>query len=342
VSLPLYHSLAGQAILQHGPITCEDVRSDPRFCRPDLARDYGWTRAMVVPLVVGDKNDPMGAFSVYSTETEPGRFAESEWDKKVLTCLAHYAALAVQNSARLDELRAAQEQNAVAETFAAIGDIAANLLHNLNNKVGTIPVRIQGIQDKCRPALLANPYLAANLAEIECSASEAMEAVRENLSRLHPIHIVPVNVDRCVDEAVKSANLLPGIIVRRKNLKSLPVVMAGERSLVLVFTNLLENASNAMGGRGTVTVSGSFQDGWVEISVRDTGPGIPPELQDRIFELNYTGITSSPAAKLGFGLWWVKTVMTRLGGSASVESDGFHGTVFHLKLPRVQMTEASR
>jgi signal transduction histidine kinase len=282
----------------------------------------------------------VGAFSVYGSGTGPGRFVESDWDKKVLTCLAHYAALAVQNSTRLDALRAAQEQSAIAETFAAVGDIAANLLHNLNNKVGTIPVRIQGIQDKCRPVLQADPYLAANLAEIECSASEAMEAVRENLSHLHPIHIVPVDVVRCVNEAVRSAHLPPGIKIRSIDLERLPVVMAGERSLVLVFTNLLENSSDAMGGRGTVTFRGSIQEDWVEISVSDTGPGIPPELQDRIFERNFTGRAAPSSTKLGFGLWWVKTVMTRLGGSVAVESDGLNGTTFHLKLPGVQGIEA--
>jgi len=39
---------------------------------------------------------------------------------------------------------------------------------------------------------------------------------------------------------------------------------------------------------------------------------------------------------LGFGLWWVKTLMTRLGGSVSVESDGIHGTNFHLRLPQAR------
>ncbi len=95
----------------------------------------------------------MGAFGVYSSETDPGRFAESDWDKKVLTFLAHYAVLAIQNENRQQALRSAQEQRSVAETFAAVGDIASNLLHHLNNKVGTIPVRVQSIQDKCAPAL---------------------------------------------------------------------------------------------------------------------------------------------------------------------------------------------
>jgi GAF domain-containing protein len=331
--IPVHSSLTGQAVLNRSAVTSPDMRTDPRFSRRDLAYASRWTGALVVPLLASDDCEPLGAFSVYSSESDPGRFAESEWDKKVLTCLAHYAVLAVQNAARQEALQTAQEQNAVAETFAAIGDIAANLLHNLNNKVGVIPVRIQGIQDKCRAALSADAYLASNLVEIERSAAEAMEIVRENLSRLNPIHLVAVNVLSCVKGAVRAARLPPGISIQVEGLENLPPVIAGERNLALVFTNLFENASNAMQGEGIVTVRGAKLAGWVEIVVSDSGPGIPPELHDRIFELNYSGRSSLRPEKLGFGLWWVKTVMTRLNGSVSVESDGVHGTTFRLKLP---------
>jgi signal transduction histidine kinase len=91
-----------------------------------------------------------------------------------------------------------------------------------------------------------------------------------------------------------------------------------------------------------VTFRSSIQEDWVQVSVSDTGPGIPPELQDRIFERNFSGRASPPTTKLGFGLWWVKTVMSRLGGSVAVESDGLNGTTFHLKLPRVQGIEGDR
>ena len=70
----------------------------------------------------------------------------------------------------------------------------------------------------------------------------------------------------------------------------------------------------------------------VEICVSDTGPGIATELHNQIFELNFSRTGAQPG-KLGFGLWWVKTLMTRLGGSVSVESDGHHGTAFRLRLP---------
>jgi signal transduction histidine kinase len=282
-----------------------------------------------------DGLEPLGAFSVYSVGAELGRFAESEWDEKVLSVLAHYATLAVQNAARQDTLIKVQEQHAVAETFAAVGDIAANVLHHLNNKVGTIPVRIQGIQDKSSAALLADPYLAKNLEEIERSAGAALEAVRENLSHLHPIHPAPVDVAACVAAAIDAAGLAEGVCVQVEDLEALPPVMAGQRSLTLVFCNMLENAAEAMKQQGNVTISGAVGEGWVEIAVSDDGPGIPPELQERIFELNYSGRRSTRPS-VGFGLWWTKTLMARLGGAVSVESDGRQGTTFRLRLPSME------
>jgi signal transduction histidine kinase len=109
-------------------------------------------------------------------------------------------------------------------------------------------------------------------------------------------------------------------------------VVAGEQSLTLVFTNLLENAVQAMAGEGVVSIGGTSADGWVEVSVTDDGPGIAPELQDRVFDFDFSGHTSARPS-LGFGLWWVRTLMVRLGGSVAVESDGCRGTTFRLRLP---------
>ena len=334
--IPLRGSLAGEAVLTKAPVVAQDVQTDARFHRPDLARSQDWARALVVPLMIGNEAQPIGAISVYSSRDDPGRFAESDWDKKVLTFLAYYAVLAVQNEASQQALRSAQEQRSVAETFAAVGDIASNLLHHLNNKVGTIPVRVQNIQEKSRSALDGDPYLANNLAEIERCASEAMQSVRDNLSHLRPIRLEPVYVAARVMDAVHAANLPPGVRVQTEGLDPLPVVMAGSQSLTFVFANLFENAADAMQGNGVLTIRGAQEQGWVEVTVSDSGPGIPPELHDRIFELNYSGRNGARPGKLGFGLWWVKTLMTRLGGSITVESDGQHGTTFRLRLPRAE------
>jgi signal transduction histidine kinase len=335
-SVPLHRSLVGQALLERQPIVSDNVKTDPLFHRSDLARAQGWTQALAVPLLADVEQDPVGAFAAYSIDSESSRLAESEWDKKVLTILAHYAVLAIQTANRRQALRAAEEQRTVAETFAVLGDIAANLLHELNNKVGIIPVRVQGILDKSRAAVDSDQYLLANIVEIERSATEAMATVRENLALLRPITPVPLDVASCVDEAIGAASLPDGISVDIDSPQdAVPFVLGGEQSLRLVFTNLLQNAARAMGDRGLISIAIRPEEEWVEVAIRDTGPGIASELQSHIFEFSYSGHAPEQPDKLGFGLWWVKTLITRLGGSVTVKSTVGQGTTIRLRLPRV-------
>lgn len=291
--------------------------------------------ALLIPLSSGDDARALGMFGVFSPDTTSGRGVKTEWDKKVLACLANFAVLAVQNEAHQQALQTAQEQHWTAETFAAVGDISANLLHNMNNKVGTIPVRIQAIQDKYEQVLESDSYLSNQLAEIERSATYAMQIVQENLSHLRPIHMKPVVIDSCIQEAVRGVQVPASIQIETSGLEDLPTVTASRQSLTFVFRNLIENSLAAMNGNGRILIEGSHISDTVEIALTDSGPGIPAELHHQIFELNFSRTGSQPG-KLGFGLWWVKTLMTRLGGSVLVESDGHHGTTFRLRLPTLR------
>jgi len=293
---------------------------------------------LMLPLLTGNDARTLGMFGVFYPEADgrEARSLKSEWDKKVLACLANYAVLAVQNESRQQALRTSQEQRWTAETFAAVGDISANLLHNMNNKVGIIPVRVQGIQDKYRQLLEKDSYLTKSLNEIERSAAEAMQIVQENLSHLRPIRMEKVRIAECVFDAIRDVRVSPNLHLEIEGLESLPVVVAGRQSLSFVFKNLIENANAAMNGNGSINIRGHAGHKWVEVSVIDNGPGIPPELHNQIFELNFSGRAGSQPGKLGFGLWWVKTLMTRLGGSVAVESDGQHGATFILRLPRAE------
>jgi GAF domain-containing protein len=290
--------------------------------------------ALLIPLSIGDEVKVSGMFGVFNSGTDGSRGAKSDWDKKVLACLANYAVLAVQNESHQQALHLSQEQHWTAETFAAVGDISANLLHNMNNKVGTIPVRIQSIQDKYQQMLEKDSYLANNLAEIERSAAAAMQIVQENLSHLRPIRMERVNIASQVQEAIHAVQIPTTVQIEMNGLENLPTVTAGGQGLTFVFRNLLENAIAAMNGNGSIIIQGIHLPESVEISIRDSGPGIPAELHNQIFELNFSRTGAQPG-KLGFGLWWVKTLMTRLSGSVSVESDGSHGTTFRLRLPTI-------
>jgi signal transduction histidine kinase len=273
-------------------------------------------------------------FGVFNSDSGGGRSSKSEWDKKVLACLANYAVLAVQNESHQQALQISQEQHWTAETFAAVGDISANLLHNMNNKVGTIPVRVQAIQDKYHQMLENDSYLTNTLAEIERSAADAMQIVQENLSHLRPIRMEKVKIDSCIRAAIHAVLLPATVQIETNELGNLPAVTAGGQSLTFVFRNLIENAIAAMNGNGSILIQGIPYPESVEITITDSGPGIAAELHNQIFELNFSRTGAQPG-KLGFGLWWVKTLMTRLGGSVAVESDGHHGTTFRLRLPSV-------
>ena len=144
-----------------------------------------------------------------------------------------------------------------------------------------------------------------------------------------------VDIASRVAEAMRAVQVPTGVQVVTRTLDSLPTVIASGQSLTFVFRNIIENAITALEGRGEILITGASTPEWVEVAISDSGPGILPDLHNQIFELNFSRTGAHPG-KLGFGLWWVKTLMTRLGGSVIVESDGKHGTTFHLRLPRTE------
>jgi signal transduction histidine kinase/putative methionine-R-sulfoxide reductase with GAF domain len=293
--------------------------------------------ALIAPLFApgegSNTQTPIGALSIYYASDELQDFEQTDWDKNVLNILAHYATLAIQSAERQEAIRQAQERHTVTEAFAAVGDIASNLLHQLNNKIGTIPVRVEGIQDKCADTLESDHYLNSNLAEIQRSSTDAIQVVRENLFLLRPIKFSSVAPKNAVVAAMEPASVPADVRIFIQNLGELPAVHACPQRLPLVFVNLFDNAVRVMQGQGEIFISGTQNEDKVEIRVRDTGPGIHPDLHERIFEFNYSTQSPEKSGNLGFGLWWVKTLMARFGGSISVESDGHSGTTFILVLP---------
>lgn len=295
-----------------------------RSRRPLTFESGGWTLA--VPML--EPNGAVcGVFVVHSSR--PRTFTER--DQRLLIILANHAALAVQLAEHVQALQTARERQAITEAFAAVGDIAANLLHRLNNHIGLIPVRLEGLQEK-RPDLFQDPYLASVFQEIESRARAALDAVREAMVYLRPMAPRPIPPLPCLEMALRDLRIPPGIRLETVGLEDLPPVMAGEPQLALVFFNLLENAVEALGERGWIRVEGVAGPDEVILTVRDNGPGIPPELQDRIFELDFS--TKRSPKKLGFGLWWVKMLVQRFGGEIRVESAPGQGTAFHVRLPR--------
>jgi len=100
-----------------------------------------------------------------------------------------------------------------------------------------------------------------------------------------------------------------------------------------VFTNILLNAAEAMDGEGTISVSSrlSSDNGMMEVSVKDTGPGILPEHIDRLFDPFFT--TKEVGHGTGLGLAVSYGIIERHEGRIKVESKPGGGTTFVVQLP---------
>jgi signal transduction histidine kinase len=127
------------------------------------------------------------------------------------------------------------------------------------------------------------------------------------------------------------AGKLTGLEVVKDFDRSLPPVPIYAGELNQVWTNLIDNAVQAMGGNGTLTIRTARDDHMVRVEIGDTGPGIPRELRKRIFEPFFTTKPVGHGTGLGLDISY-RIVVVRHGGDLSVESEP-GDTRFIVKLP---------
>ncbi|QCB95066.1 histidine kinase [Cellulomonas shaoxiangyii] len=124
---------------------------------------------------------------------------------------------------------------------------------------------------------------------------------------------------------------LEGVTVVRAYDRTLPPVHAYGAALNQVWTNLLDNAAQALDGAGTLTVTTRRVDDWLEVEVADTGPGIPPDVVGRVFEPFFTTKPVGSGTGLGLDIAW-RIVVGKHHGDLTVRSQP-GDTRFLVRLP---------
>jgi signal transduction histidine kinase len=164
----------------------------------------------------------------------------------------------------------------------------------------------------------------------EVATSEHIISSLLDFARPKPPIRRKVNINEVVQETL-SRNGVPGNVrVIRKLDESLPAILADPDQLVQVFGNIIRNAIQAMleGGRLTVKSKVS-RPGWVSVSISDTGVGIPPKDQKKLFEPLFT----TKAKGIGLGLPVTKILVEGHGGTIEVKSKVGKGSTFTVILP---------
>jgi signal transduction histidine kinase len=117
-----------------------------------------------------------------------------------------------------------------------------------------------------------------------------------------------------------------------RDLPPVPRVAASVARLAQVLVNLLLNAADAMDGAGCVRVSALDAGDTVELRVSDDGPGVPPELRDRLFEPFVTG--KEPGLGTGLGLAISRSIVEGYGGTIALDPTTARGATFVVRLRR--------
>ena len=142
-----------------------------------------------------------------------------------------------------------------------------------------------------------------------------------------------VDVREGLDDTLRLLNHKLREIEIERHFNEVPAIPGFPGELNQVWTNLISNAAQAMGGRGWLGVSTDpLPDGGIAVSIADNGPGIAPEHQARIFEARFTTRKGRVEFGLGLGLPICKNIVARHGGSITVESRPGR-TVFTVTLP---------
>jgi len=292
------------------------------------------------------KGHVMGGFTVLWSR-DRHRFSSDEM--RLAEGIALQGALAVENSRlfegvkeQMAELKRTQAQLVQSTKLAAIGELAANIAHEINNPLTTVLGFASFLAERIAPT---DP-MREELGLIQEEASRARDIVRDLLqfSRQRDFSPESADVNTVLEQViamVRRQGALNVITVDERYEPDLPAVELDVSRIKQVFLNIINNAVYVMPNGGSLTVRTETANGGVRIAFADTGPGIAPEHRDRIFDPFFT--TKPEVSGTGLGLSVSLGIVQSHGGTIEVETEVGRGTTFTVALPlRLEDESAER
>ena len=350
VEVKVGEGIAGKVVQMGEAVVVEDIEKDPRFAQANDPR-YGGGSFICMPLRVAERI--VGVVNLAKKEVALGTTGVfSQTDLQFLNALATYTAYAVDNARLFEEaqqatqrlqevvedqklrLTLAQQQMIQAAKLSALGELVAGVAHELNNPL-TVLVGASDILEQQAP-----DHLKEYAQMIRESTDAARHIVRGLLTfgRQMPLERRHVMLDELIEKvlALTAADLrIESVKVDRDSEPGLPPVWADHHQLQQVLVNLVTNAKQAMAEqpeaeRRLKITSRALGPDRVQITVEDTGPGIPAEVLPTIFD---PFVTTKGSAGTGLGLSISYGIIREHGGHITAESRPGRGAIFTIDLP---------
>jgi signal transduction histidine kinase len=300
-----------------------------------LLSSLGLGSAILIPIARSDVH------SVLFAAREASATAFRGADLEMFFVLARQAVVAMENARLYEDLRenvrrVEESQQALlrAEKMASAGRLTASIAHEVNNPLQSVQncLHLAGREDV--PAEKRQEYFDLARKELD----RLMKTVQRMLDFYRPgaAHAEYVDVLDLLKHVINltSQQLSQRQIEMKTDLpESLPQVFAVSSQIQQIFFNLILNAFDAMPGGGELAIEARALDSGVEITFHDSGPGIPEDRRDNIFEPFF----STKEGGTGLGLTVSYNIVTAHGGALDLVSNGEPGACFRLFLPTGEM-----
>jgi signal transduction histidine kinase len=347
--IEISHGVIRRVLSSRAPVVTTNAQEDPRFRTSHSIVTYQIRSVLATPLEA--KEELIGAIYL-DTRLSSRLFGES--DLALLSAMANQAAVAIQLArlyenlqtrnrelqAALRELQEAQDELIRAERLSLVGRTASTIIHDLKNPMTTI---------KGYAALLGrkdiDPETRQQFSKIITHAVDTfVEMTQEILDyargsgTLQPEEVM---VDEYIQDLCTfiEADFSEKGLSLRQALGYVGPLMIDKTKMHRALYNIASNARDVMEPGGCLTITTSSVDQGVEFRLSDTGPGIPDEIRDTLFE---PFVTFGKRTGTGLGLAIAKKTVEDHGGTIAVQSSPGKGATFVICLPKTQPSETQK
>ena len=288
-------------------------------------RTLGAHSQLIVPLIAAGR--PLGALSIYLVDQKRSFTPDH---RALVEKFALPVALSLINASLFTS---AQRAN------IARDEVLGVVSHDLRNPLSAIAMCVRALNDM-------PPGNDAARAELRATIAQAVETMNRLIQDLVDVASIergqlslergPASPGRILDRAMQMFKVeaeAHGITLTRDVGPGVPEINADEARIVQVLTNLIRNAVKFTPDGGRITLRAELQEGFVRISVTDTGIGIDPSLHQRIFDRYWHASAGARRRGTGLGLSIAKGIVEAHGGKITVESEPGAGSTFAFTLP---------
>jgi GAF domain-containing protein/anti-sigma regulatory factor (Ser/Thr protein kinase) len=323
----------GEAISSGKPLQVADITKRPSNALRDAAIEAGLRAALIVPLLSGE--EPLGALVLQ--RRQPGEFPDAV--VSLMQSFADQSAIALENARLFNEIAQKSRELEIASQHKS--QFVANMSHELRTPLAAILGYAELMQEGFYEPLGQKSLDA--LTRIRSNGKHLLGLINTvlDIAKIESGQFTLNMAEYAIESVVETVRSATESLAQNKKLvlktdvaKSLPIGLGDEQRLTQVLLNLVGNAIKFT-DVGEVRVTAKAVNGHFNVSVTDTGPGIPEQERTRIFDQFHQVDSSLTKAKggTGLGLAIAKQIVEMHGGRIWVESMVGKGSTFQMELP---------